>query len=417
MKITIVTGGSHGDLHPFLAIARRLIARGHDVELLAHPHFRADVLAAQVPHVAIAESLDAERILHNPDLMHRRKGGLLVLEMVIESVPESVATLRRHLLRRQPDVLLAHHICFGAPWVARELVLPCAIASLAPIAWFSRHDPVPLSARRPGVVHARLARIADHGLRGIAGWYGDRLLNRVRTRIGLPRERGVFLHQFRGGDVNLALWSPQFRPPLADDPPHSRICGFAWYDRSDRMPQLSAALERFLESGSPPIVFSLGTAAIYSAGDFYQVATQACQMLGRRGVLLTGRVENEPRELPPSMLACQYAPFSLLLPRGGASVHHGGIGSTAQALRAGRPMVVVPHAHDQFHNALHAVRLGVGAVVARHRLTAVRLAGALQSVLDDARVRDRAAQVGAAIAREDGALVAAEAIEGLHAGR
>ncbi|MFG0320161.1 MAG: glycosyltransferase, partial [Planctomycetota bacterium JB042] len=133
---------------------------------------------------------------------------------------------------------------------------------------------------------------------------------------------------------------------------------------------------------------------------------------GRRGVLLTGKAANVPGERPDGVIARDYAPFSLLLPRGAATVHHGGIGSTSQALRAGRPSVVVPHAHDQFNNAVHAVRLGVAAMVRRGRLDVDRLVRALRAVLDDPAVAARAATLGERLRSEpSGAEVAADLLE------
>ena len=215
--------------------------------------------------------------------------------------------------------------------------------------------------------------------------------------------------------MNLGLWSQHMRGPTPDDPSNGVICGFPFYDRSDVRPALPERVERFLAEGAAPVVFSLGTAAVHVPGDFYHVAAEACRLTGRRGILLAGPGASSgdgavPRELPASVLAVDYVPCSLLLPRGCCTVHHGGIGSTGQALRSGRPAVVVPHAHDQFHNGLHARRLGVAEMLPRRRMTAKRLAEAIERVVRP-EVGVRAAVLREALLVEDGAGAACAEVE------
>src|SRR5262249_40322391 len=146
----------------------------------------------------------------------------------------------------------------------------------------------------------------------------------------------------------------------------------------------AADLERFLAKGEPPILFSLGTAAVHVADGFYHEAAEACRILGRRGMLLIANTDLKFEKLPKGVETFTDIPFSHVMPRGAASVHHGGIGTTGQAMAAGRPTVVVPHAHDQYDNAARVKRLGISETLRRGKLTAERLAGALRSVLDDA---------------------------------
>jgi UDP:flavonoid glycosyltransferase YjiC (YdhE family) len=109
-------------------------------------------------------------------------------------------------------------------------------------------------------------------------------------------------------------------------------------------------VQQFLDSGPPPIVFTLGSAAVHLARDFYVQAAAAAQLLGRRAILLLGR-NPAPPHLPSTILPWNYLPYARIFPSAAAIVHQGGVGTTAQALRAGRPMLVMPFAHDQFDNA------------------------------------------------------------------
>src|SRR6185436_6166855 len=119
------------------------------------------------------------------------------------------------------------------------------------------------------------------------------------------------------------------------------------------------------------------------AGDFYQQSAAAAAELGQRAVLLIGRdPRNAPREpLPDGVQAAGYAPFSELFSRASAIVHQGGVGTTAQALRAGRPMLFVPFAHDQPDNAARVIRLGVARQIDRQQYRAKKVAAELRKLL------------------------------------
>jgi UDP:flavonoid glycosyltransferase YjiC (YdhE family) len=187
---------------------------------------------------------------------------------------------------------------------------------------------------------------------------------------------------------------------------------------STAAPPLPTAVDRFLHDGEPPIVFTLGSSAVGAAGSFYEESVRAAERIGRRAILLVGSdARNRPsRPLPSTMLAVEYAPHAALFPRASAVVHHGGIGTTAAALHAGRPMLVVPHAHDQSDNAFRAGRLGVARVLPATRYRADRVSAHLQALLTVPAYRVRAGAVAERLAKEDGGKTAADTIAA-HAGR
>jgi UDP:flavonoid glycosyltransferase YjiC (YdhE family) len=238
----------------------------------------------------------------------------------------------------------------------------------------------------------------------------DSLFNAVRRQLGLPRERDLMRRAAIEGPLVLGLWSASFRPRHADDPPGAAICGFPWFDRHREQEHDTAEIESFLREGEPPILFSLGTAAVHVAGEFYSHAAEACRLLNRRGMLLIGRATPEVAGLTERVRTFTYAPFSTVMPRVAVNVHHGGVGTTAQALRAGRPMVVIPHAHDQFDNAMRVRGLGVGTSVPSTRVSGKRLADAIVNV-DVPSVRARAAEVGTIVGAQDGACQAIDLLE------
>jgi UDP:flavonoid glycosyltransferase YjiC (YdhE family) len=195
--------------------------------------------------------------------------------------------------------------------------------------------------------------------------------------------------------------------------------GFLFYDRRGEgfgLPPedpsgLSENLQAFLKAGDPPLLFTLGSSAVMQPGEFYRESVQAAKALGMRAVLLVGK---GAAQLPPdgSVHIEEYASYAALMPQCAAIVHQGGIGTVAQALRAGKPMLVVPWAHDQPDNAERLRRMGVARVQERVRYTSANAANHLRELLSNPTYRHKAAALAETIKQEDGLTVACDAIEG-----
>jgi UDP:flavonoid glycosyltransferase YjiC (YdhE family) len=208
----------------------------------------------------------------------------------------------------------------------------------------------------------------------------------------------------------LALFSTVLGAPHADWPRATRVTGFAFHADDAATP---SAVADFLDEGDPPIVFTLGTSAAGAPGTFYEESLAAARAVGRRALLLVGRQASaEVADLrAPDVMVADYAPHEAVFPKAAVVVHHGGIGTMARALAAGRPMLVVPHAHDQPDNANRAGRLGVARVIDARRYRSPRVAAHLDALLTDVRYQHAAARARDVIVREDGVGVACDVIE------
>jgi UDP:flavonoid glycosyltransferase YjiC (YdhE family) len=204
------------------------------------------------------------------------------------------------------------------------------------------------------------------------------------------------------------MFSPLVGAPQPDWPANARVTGFAFYDRHEPMP---AALQAFLDAGDPPIVFTLGSAAVFDPGEFYRDSAAAARAIGRRAVLLVGQDALAAPSSDQQIAVAPYAPFSELFPRAAVIVHQAGIGTTAQALRAGRPMLIVPFSHDQPDNGARMVRLGVARVIGRRQYSASSATDALRGLLDDPSYSAKAGAAAAQIQRENGVARAGDIIE------
>ena len=415
-RIVFAPLGTLGDLHPSIAVALACAARGHRAAVASHPGYRARVEAAGIEFHPVRPDLHDPADLHDVMTlaMDETTGSdYVVRQLVLPSLRDAYEDLMRAL--PGADAVVSHSLGFAAAVAAEKLGIARYSQVLQPLSLFSAYDPpvtpampMPQLTRRLGpAVWRVLWRL---GRRQSRAWFRE--VDALRAEAGLPASDAHPLFDAFSRELNLASFPAALASPQPDWPPHTVLTGFCLYDRDELGAGLSHELRRFLDGGPPPIVFTLGSSGVWIGASFYRAAAEAAHALGRRAVLLVGP---EPRELPAALpdgvIAVDYAAHSELFPRTAAIVHHGGIGTTAQALRAGRPMVVVPLSHDQPDNAARCVRLGVARVVPRRQVSAARLAAALRVVLDDPAIAARAATIGEQTRAERGAEAATDAIE------
>lgn len=411
-RILITTFGSFGDVHPYITLGRALIARGHQVTFATAEFYRDYIAKEGIGFHPVRPSADVNDRELVARIMDRRSGTeLLIRQLLMPAVRDAYEDLAD--AARGADLIITHPATYAAPIVAQLQKLPWVSTVLAPIGFFSAYDfPVvptaPWLKRIDGwVPAARVLRAISHAV--TRRW--SEPVYALRRELGLPRGADpVHEGQFSPQCV-LCLYSRVLGEPQPDWPPNAHITGFLFHDRSAPVaPELAA----FIDAGPPPIVFTLGSSAIAAAGRFYHESIDAARRLGRRAILLTGQhYENRFDEpLPDGMIAVEYAPHDVVFERAAAVVHQGGIGTLGQALRAGHPMLVVPHAHDQPDNAWRAQRLGISATLYPERYTGERAAALLAPLLDDA-VQQRAREVAARVRAEDGLGTACDRIEAM----
>ena len=235
-------------------------------------------------------------------------------------------------------------------------------------------------------------------------------IHQLRRELGLAPVGNPIIGDKFSPYLVLALFSSVLGSPQPDWPAKTVVTGFPFYDGNSSDDNITPELQQFLDAGEPPIVFTLGSAAVLAPGDFYKASVEAAQQLNRRAVLLIGK--NQPPEaLPSSAIALDYVPYSLIFPRACAIVHQGGIGTTAQALIAGRPTVVVPYSHDQPDNAARLERLGTSRTIGRKDYNTKTAIKALLELLNNPHYSEKAMAIGRIIQAEQGVKVACDAIE------
>jgi UDP:flavonoid glycosyltransferase YjiC (YdhE family) len=406
MKILIVAAGSHGDVLPFVGLGRVLQACGHEVRLFASAVFAGIAEEAGLPFVEVMSAEDYRRLLANPDATDPRKGIGLLAQAVIGSQRRCLALLQREC---EPGRTLV--VGSSLAWATRLLGelqgVPVATVHLSP-SWLRSEfrspsfGPLGPLDRAPAFLKRFLFRAMD---RRFLDPLFTAPFNEIRAARGLPPVQRLFHRWIHEADLTLGLFPAWFAPPQPDWPAGVQLTGFPLYDHGDADDRLPPEVERFLAAGGPPVAFTTGTANA-SSHAFFEASVRACELSGRRGLLITQDASQLPASLPDGVAHFRYVPFKALLPRLAALVHHGGIGTTSQALLAGVPQLVRPMGFDQFDNADRAVALGVAQRLLPRQYKPDTVAKAL-AALADASVRARCAEVARTFAGDEPGLEAA----------
>ena len=412
-RIVFCAFGSLGDIYPILALAREIKRRGHSPVVATNAVYRQLIESEGVEFHAVRPDVDVSAPAILRRAMDRRNGaryifGELILPSIRETYEDTAAATRG------ADMIVTHPVTLAALLLARKSGIPWTSVALSPVSLFSIYDPPVLT----GVPFAE--KLATFGpvfqrmlLKAMAFllepiWKPFRALEKD---LGLPLLPNPLIWPPQSNLV-LGLFSPVLGAPQRDWPSNAHATGFPFFDHGNGN---SAELQQFLDAGEPPIVFTLGSAAVGAAGDFFQQSAEAAHSLGQRAVLLVGRdPRNQPLgELPPGIIAVPYAPHAAVFPRASVVVHQGGIGTTGEAMRAGRPMLVVPYSHDQPDHAARLKRLGVARTIPRESYNSASATREIAALLRDKSYADRAAGVGARVRSETGLVRACDLLERL----
>jgi UDP:flavonoid glycosyltransferase YjiC (YdhE family) len=418
-KIVLATYGSFGDLHPYIALALELKRRGHAPVIATSESYRPKIEAENLELYPLRPDVPPageEEQLIRRSLDPWRGMKVLFQEFMLADFQASYDDLRE--ATRDADLLISHQLAFAAPLLAEKYRTPWISTVLAPITFFSAYDPsVPplaswtfnlLRVLPPAFIQFT-SRIGERGVRSYV-----RAVDEMRERVGLPPGAHPLFAGQHSPRLVLALFSKLFAQEQPDYPAQTDICGFPFYDRGDRAGSIAVDpdLLRFLDEGAPPVVFTLGSAAVSIADDFFNESIAAVKLTGQRAVLLVGDKSHLLNDdLPEGVRAFAYAPFGEVFPRAATIVCSAGIGTMAQVMRAGVPTLTVPFTFDQPDNSARLARLGMSRSIARVRYRAAPVAEHLRALATDQTYATRAAEISRAIKLENGQSRACDLIE------
>jgi rhamnosyltransferase subunit B len=382
--ILLCTIGSAGDVNPFIAIGQDLKKRGFRVVLITSQYFETQARSVGLEFYGLGDSEDYQSIIQDPDLWSPDKGFRVFADRVVFPIMEPAYEI---IAGFDPSetILVAQGQFFAAHIAHEKLGFPFITIHLQPAAFRSVYEFPLLPISLPPFVIRGLFSLID-------ALVLDKLfapnINRFRQNLGLPPIKKIFGGWMHSPQKNLGLFPDWFASPQPDWPPQTQLTSFVYYDKQNGNEELPEKLETYLSAGNPPIIFTAGT-AMKHADQFFLDCIEACQLLGQRGILLTQHPEQLPAELPKGIQRFAYLPFSKVLPRALALVHHGGIGTTAQAIAAGIPQVIRPMAHDQPDTAARVEKLGIGVSLSPQKFNAALLAEKLNALVTSQAVLER----------------------------
>lgn len=407
IQVALVAVGTHGDVLPFIALGHTLLARGHGVSLAAPAPFEAMARRAGLAFQPLGSAADYESVIDQPELWHPRWGFRPMFDFAMQVAETTCLWLGATRARGVEQIVVASPLAWGAR-LAQELYdIPSATLHVMPFLIESRSDPprlpgLPLPRILPAAARAWLNQGADTVA---VGPFTLPPLNALRARLGLdPVAR--LRHWWNSPTRMLLMFPDWYAAPQADWPAQAVQLGFPLVDRFGDVPAMPPELEAFLAAGDAPLVFTYGS-AMRQGASFFETALAVCRRMGRRGVLLAPQDGQIPKPLPPGIIHLPYAPLSALLPRSAALVHHGGVGTVAQALAAGIPQLVVPVAFDHFDEGQRLKDRRLGATLSRRAFRPARAARVLGRLLSDPAVTRACARAKARMAEGPDAIGAA----------
>ena len=359
--------GSRGDVNPMLAIALALKEIGFRPLLIVAENYIDIVRKLELDvDVGIEREL-FDATIKNPNIWRPIRGPkLLLADLVAPSLPKQYELISKHF--EPGNTLLVAHPLDLAARIFKDAhpETPLISVHLAPATIRSLHDPPQLAS---GLLNIRSPRWAVEAAYGVADrtllrtWV-EKPLNDFRRTLDLAPIRNPLKQWWYSPDLVLCLFPESFGPRGL--PERFRPCGFPLYDG----PETEAEpLPPLVLEGKRPIVFTPGSAHV-SAKRFFEVAVRYCETEKAAGLMLTADQSQVPESSWKDVVVAGYVPLKKLLPHCRAIVHHGGIGTTSQALTAGIPQVICPMAFDQFDNGRRVVSMGNGACV---RMSGIRL--------------------------------------------
>lgn len=413
MHLLLTALGSYGDVLPMVGIGSTMRARGHDVSVITNPHFRPVVEGAGLELIPIGTGEEYDELVDHPALWQPIAGPKFLLEFTASYLRELYEVIEANH-RSGESVLGSHGLDLAGRIFSEKHGVPQATIHYAPLALRTVHD-------TPNFIGGFTQPPTPRWVKRLQFWLGDKLMidkvlggevNGLRAELGLPPVSRIFRQWHNSPQLTLCLWPEWFGPKQPDWPDSAELVGFPLWD-SDAEAELSEDVVGYLEEGGEPIIFAPGSANT-QAEEFFATAVEVCERLAQRGILLTKYPEQLPANLPSGVRHFDFVPFSKLLPHVAALVHHGGIGSSAQALAAGVPQLVMPMAYDQLDNATRLKRLEVGDWIMPKQFNAYKVANRLAELLQQPSTKARCRELAQRLSDSASLALAGDKLEQLH---
>ncbi len=406
MNITAVTIGSTGDVRPFLALGRALLARGHHLKIATFPRFQPLVGKHGLSFAPIHGDEDLMMSL----LIGDGVTGMAYLKGLSALLNRNKAEILADVLNacQSADLILYTVLGSLAYHVAESLHVPCIRALFCPLDR-TGNAPIPGMPALPlGPFYNRLSySLSETGF----SLFTMKELNAWRSALGLGKWSGHSYHAMFGKPVEtLYAYSRFLAPKPKEWGEHLHITGF-WPLGDEASAPMDECLLRFLEGGDKPLYIGFGSMVGGSFEEMRRMILESLRITGQRAILASGWRNFGADHLPPNVFCVDFVPHSWLFPRVKAVVHHGGAGTTAAGLQAGKPTLIIHFGGDQPFWGSQVYACGAGPKPIPRRKLTVALMTERLGQLEDEKVRRNAERLAGQLAQEDGCRCACDIIE------
>jgi UDP:flavonoid glycosyltransferase YjiC (YdhE family) len=418
MRLTFIAFGTRGDVQPAIALGQALQTHGHHVRLLASAHFKPWIeshgLEAAETGVDVQAVMESEGgqdwVEHGTNPLRQ----LRVMKALLDKSGWAMMTDAWNACRdaRAEVVVSSFTSDLYAVSIAEKLKARHLSLALQPSLIATRSGAATINAPLPNRESALNYLFGKTLIETMPKQIWGAQLNRFREQmLGLSAQTYAQNLAARKQLLVVHGYSPRVVPHPPDWPRHYHTTGYWFLDESNHWSP-PPELEAFIAAGEPPVCLGFGSMTGRDPARITRLVAEAVQLSGRRAILLAGWAGLGAESLPPTIFRLDAAPHTWLYPRMAAVIHHGGAGTLAAGLRAGRPTVVVPHFADQPYWGARVHALGVGPQpIPRPQLTAQNLGEAIRLAATDPALKKRATELGAAIRAEDGIARAVALIE------
>jgi rhamnosyltransferase subunit B len=356
MHVLLASVGTDGDIFPYAGLGVALRSRGHSVSLAASGHYEGLAKTHGFTFHPLVSVEENDELFGNPDFWNPLKTAPISARWGVRFIRRQYEMFSN--LVTPETVIVSNPAIFAVSLVHEKLGVPRT--NLIPQPWMIPSSIAP--PIMPGLSflsHAprQVWKMFWRGLDCVGDILLGRELNGLRASLGLKPARRILGNWF-SSQLVIGMFPDWYGPPQADWPSQMRLTGFPMFDGGKNETLAPEVLE-FCQAGNPPVAFTFGTGMAHSA-HLFRAALDACTTLGVRGIFLTKFRDQLPETLPSSVLHCAFAPFQKLFPHCAAIVHHGGIGTTANAMAAGIPQLIRPICFDQLDNGVRVKKLGAG---------------------------------------------------------
>ncbi|PWU07363.1 MAG: hypothetical protein C5B47_06320 [Verrucomicrobia bacterium] len=402
----LVPLGTTGDVNPFLWMGHLLRNRGHEVTLILATAFEPPPETHNFQCFALKNQKELQAVLDNPRLWHPWHGVRILFSFAGAHTEQIFRLIYSSRRLDMDNVILAPGTAFGARLAREKLGFPLGTIHLQPCAIPSAYEPPAMRRgfRWMSKLYWVWRRFFSFIPTPLDFYAGPGIRRACRSQRILP-PNNVLNQWWHSPDGVLCLFPSWLARPQPDWPTRWAQSGFPLYDRHAEI--LADDLQKFLVSGPPPVVFTLGTAMKHPK-NFFEIAVRVCSLLGYRGLFFS----SIPMLPPPHVFLCRhYVPFSWLFPKVKAVVHHGGIGTLSQALAAGIPQLLMPLGFDQPDNAARLAKLGVARI--HCHFTVESIARELRALLTDPSIHTACKTVASRFSSKEDAVTTLTFLENL----